>query len=256
MNMFGYKKAFNNYSSFIFISPHLDDAILSCGQLVIDLRKLNKDIIIITVFTKASAKTVTPQAKSFLAACGYANPQKLFKDRQKEDSRVAEYLGIKIKHLGFTDAAWRNNGNKKPIYPNEISQFSGNVSRKDRILINKISSRINSLIRKQKGKYLILAPLSVGGHADHVIIQKVVYGLHHSKLFWEDFPYNTNRESLKKFSPQNKAFKRFFKLYHLRFSEKERAIRFYKSQIKSLFPSGKIPHISEGYYLAENSGLF
>jgi LmbE family N-acetylglucosaminyl deacetylase len=243
------------YNNFVFISPHFDDAVLSCGQFILDLKKMGKKVSVITVFTKASVKTVSPQAKSFLAKCGYENANKLFKDREKEDLLNAKYLGINVKYLSFTDAAWRRDANGKPLYHSEKSQFSGKVSKKDKVLIEKVSANIESLINKQKGKYLILAPLSVGGHADHVIIQKIICKLNYPKLFWEDFPYNTNRKLFKRFIDQNGEFNLIYKSNRLQAFKKDRAIRFYKSQTASLFPLGKIPHISENFYAQKKSEL-
>jgi LmbE family N-acetylglucosaminyl deacetylase len=214
---------------------------------------LGKKIKIITVFTKASGKTISPQAKSFLSVCGYKNAKKLFEDREGEDRSAAKYLGINVMHLGFIDAAWRIGKNKKPIYSGEKSQFCGRVSSRDGILTKKILHKLDSLIKKQKGKFILLAPLSVGGHADHAIIQRIVYRLRYPKLFWEDFPYNTKRESLKKFFAGSKEFRSIFRLRSFSHSEKEKAIRLYKSQTGSLFPSGKIPYVSENYYIQKNS---
>jgi LmbE family N-acetylglucosaminyl deacetylase len=256
LNMFGHQRLFENYDSFIFISPHLDDAVLSCGQLIMHLRKLEKKIRIITVFTKASADTTTPQAREFVELCGYGDASKLFADRKKEDRAVADYIGIKINHWAFLDAAWRKGVDNKPIYPNGESQFSGKISGKDNMLINEISSKLKLMFSNQKDKYLILAPLSIGGHADHVIIREIIRKMNCPKLFWEDFPYDTNRKFLRTFFHKNKKFSYLCKLCSLSFSKKEKAIRFYKSQIHQLFPSGRIPHISERYYFARNSKPF
>lgn len=241
------------YNNFIFISPHFDDTVLSCGQLVLDLRKMGKKVSVITVFTEASAKTVSPQAKSFLAKCGYEIAKKLFKDRKKEDLQVAKYLGINVKHLGFTDAAWRCDAKGRPVYHSGKSQFSSKISKQDKALMMKVSVSLENLINKQKGRYLILAPLSVGGHADHVIIQKIVSKLNCPKLFWEDFPYNTDRILYKSFFSRNREFKLFYKSNRLQAGKKDIAIRLYKSQTGSLFPSGKIPHVSEKYYIQGSS---
>jgi LmbE family N-acetylglucosaminyl deacetylase len=253
--MFGFKKIIENYDIFIFISPHLDDAVLSCGQFIKDLAEYKKQVTVISVFTKAKRNTISPQAIDFLKNCRYKSATKLYNDFRNEDINVLKYLQVKHIHLNFTDAAWRIDKNKKPIYPNVYSQFSDNVSENDKPLTNLISSKIITLLKKQKGRYLILAPLSVGGHADHVIIQKIICKLNCPKLFWEDFPYNTNRKFLKTFFEKHKEFKLLFKLHGFGSSKKDKAIRLYKSQIGSLFPSGKIPHISEKYYIQKNSEL-
>jgi LmbE family N-acetylglucosaminyl deacetylase len=253
--MFGYKRLIKNYDRFIFLSPHLDDAVLSCGQLIIDLKKHKKDITVVTVFTKAGMKDISPQSKSFIKSCGYQNAEKLYKDFKSEDSKVLRSLNIKFTHLDFIDAAWRIDDEKKQIYKNSKSQFSGIISPKDNKLVESIKIKLEDLaIRNTRA--LILSPLGVGGHADHVIIRDVLKIIDYPKLFWEDFPYNTYHKVLKNFISKNLEFKRAFGISRLYFSEKEKLIKFYKSQTGSLFPSGKIKCISEKYYFEKNSKPF
>jgi hypothetical protein len=244
-------KTINNYNIFIFISPHLDDAILSCGQLIIDLCKLKKKITIITVFTKASANTSTPQAMEFLKLCGHNSAIELFNERAGEDMKISRYLKIKSIHLNQVDAAWREDQNKKPIYKNRLIQMSGNVSPKDKKLVARVESKLKTIISKHK-KALILGPCGIGGHIDHVIVSKILAKLPYPKLFWEDFPYNTKGIKRLLFFIFNTKFHRLFSVNN-KSSEKERLIKDYKSQIPCLFPSGDIPDISERYYYSGTS---
>lgn len=253
--MFGYKKLLRNYNNFIFVSPHLDDAILSCGYLITDLIKLKKEVILITVFTKALSKTITPQARSFLKNCGYKSAAKLFKDRKAEDIGVSKFLNTNHICLNFIDAAWRLNNKRLPIYTKQEIQFSGKVLPYDKTLAKTIKTRLVKIISRNKSP-LVLSPLGIGGHVDHIIVRKIINNLVCSKIFWEDYPYNTNRKNIKDFFIQNKKFRPLFTLRRFRFSQKDKLIRFYKSQINCLFPSGRIPHINEKYYFVKNSKPF
>lgn len=76
-------KMTNKYEA-IFVSPHLDDAILSCGGLIAKLTKEKKRILIVTVFTKG-INTV----------------------RIKDDMEVCKTLGADYLHLGFVDEVKR-----------------------------------------------------------------------------------------------------------------------------------------------------
>jgi len=236
----------NNYDRFVFVSPHLDDAILSCAQLIVDLKRKGKDITIITIFTNAVPDTKTPQARDFINKCGYKDPMRLFSDRIIEDKKVWKYIGARGIYLDFVDAAWREDQNKKTIYKNSSIQMSGVISPKDKKLVVKIESKLKKIIPKNK-RVLVLGPCGIGGHADHVIVSKILEKLPYPKLFWEDFPYNTKHIKRLSFFIFNTKFHRLFSINN-KSSEKERLIRFYKSQIKCLFPSEKIPPIKEEYY--------
>jgi LmbE family N-acetylglucosaminyl deacetylase len=246
--MFGDKRIINKYDKYVFISPHLDDAVLSCGQLLLDLKKHQKDVKVISVFTRVVKGNISPQAKLFLKSCGYKSGTRLYKDFNCEDTKAMEYLKAECIHLNFIDAAWRFNANKTPIYKNQVSQFSGLISKEDNELIKKITNKLDKLIPKSN-RVLFLGPLGVGGHADHIIIREILKNARSPKLFWEDFPYNTCRKNIKIFFSKHKKYKRLFKIRNIDFSEKEKVVRYYKSQVKSLFPLGKIPCINETYYV-------
>ncbi len=243
------------YDKFIFLSPHLDDAILSCGQLIIELLKKNADITVVTIFTKAKPNTVSPQGKQFLKQCGYKTSGKLFRDFNLEDKRVLGYLKAKCIHLGFTDAAWRTTGVGDPIYQNSDIQFSGSVSVCDKKLIKDVSQEIKSIINKLRGKTLVFAPLSVGGHVDHVITKKALEKINIPTIYWKDYPYCLDKNLIKQYFLKNKNEIIYLKLNVLNHRSKNRLIMFYKSQQKSLFPTGRIKYSPETYYLPNNSKL-
>jgi len=238
------------YDEFIFISPHLDDAVLSCGVLLWELKNLKKDIMILTVFTEGGSRPYSPPAKKFLKKCGYINALKLFEDRKKEDKDTVRFYNGRFIHLGFVDAAWRKDENERNIYKNERILFSGEIVKHDRKLIDKITQKISSLIPKDKHT-IVFAPLGVGGHVDHMIVGVAVKDLSCPRIFWEDFPYNTNKNSVERFFSQNRILRLSFELDAEDFSKKEKAIKMYKSQAKPLFAKDKIPWLPERYYFNE-----
>ena len=244
------KSILKRYDEFIFISPHLDDAVLSCGVLLWELKYLKKDITILTAFTEGGLRPYSPQAKKFLKKCGYINALKLFEDRKKEDKDAVRFYKGRFIHLGFVDAAWRKDEKERNIYGSEKIQFSGKIAKRDRGFIAKIAQEISSLI--PKGKHtIVFAPLGVGNHVDHIIIREAICRLITPTIFWEDFPYNTNKNSVERFFSQNKILRLSFELDAEDFSTKESAIKIYKSQLKLLFAGDKIPKLPERYYFNE-----
>lgn len=248
-------KISKTYDKFMFFSPHLDDAILSCGQLIIELLKKNADITVITVFTKTKTKTISPQGKQFLKQCGYKTSSKLYRDFNLEDKKVLKHLKVKYIHLGFTDAAWRTNEIGKPTYQNSDVQFSGNVSVSDKKLIKDVSQKIKSIINKRKGETMIFAPLSIGSHVDHVIVKKALEKINVPAIYWKDYPYCLNKKLIKQYFLNNKNEIKYLKLSTLNHRSKNKLIMFYRSQLKSLFPTGRIKYSPEEYYLPNNSKL-
>ncbi|MCR4313010.1 MAG: PIG-L family deacetylase [Candidatus Roizmanbacteria bacterium] len=191
---------------YYFISPHLDDAILSAGGLI-NYLKDRKKIKIITVFTEGD---------------------KLFLKRRIEDMNVCRYLGIEYLHLGFTDVLWRDIFNLK----------------KERILVKAITNKIKKLIKNSEDP-IIFAPLSIGNHIDHRIVNKICKDNFTNVIYWEDYPYNLKSNLLPEFIKKNRFL--YFE-YKKRLFEKEKLIKFYDSQIMDLFRDKPIILKKEKYY--------
>lgn len=239
------------YDHFIFFSPHLDDAILSCGSLLLQLKKFRKDVTVITVFTKAAASPpYPPQAWEFLAACGYSDADSLFVDRKLEDAKAMKYLGAKKVHWDYNDATWRKTIKNQFVYKNSPVQFSGKLAREDLPLLHELVEKMKKFVKLQNSNTIYLGPLGVGGHADHVLVREAMKRLTISKLFWEDYPYNNVWINKIKFLEILK-YKLLFEEEWLK--EKAQMIKMYKTQVPTLFPDNTIPKRKEKYYTANRS---
>jgi ubiquinone/menaquinone biosynthesis C-methylase UbiE/LmbE family N-acetylglucosaminyl deacetylase len=238
-------------SDFIFLSPHFDDAVLSCGALLCWLKSMKKTIYIITIFTQASSKPYSPQALSFLEGCHSTNADALFRQRKNENNDVGERIGATIINLNYTDAAWRkkNGTNTQFVYPNAQTQFSGSIPTLDSGVLLSVEKAITkTLCDLNKKSFVLFAPLGIGGHIDHVITNTIVNNLKIEKtIFWEDFPYNTDAKKRANFLSGHKALSEVFDI-RTKLEDKNTLIRLYRSQLDLLFPNGKIPVMVEKYY--------
>lgn len=210
----------NNKRNYIFISPHLDDAILSAGGLIHYLKDKGK-VKIITVFTKGD---------------------EIFSKRKIEDINVCQYLGIGYLHLGFIDALWRDSYNSmEDIYINKI------ISTKEEQYLEKaIIDKLKKTIDNNKYT-VIFAPLSMGNHIDHKIVNKICQDNFTDVIYWEDYPYNLKSNLPKEFIKKNNlsCFE-----YKKNLFIKEKLIKFYSSQIPNLFGDKPIILKKEKYYFS------
>ena len=88
------------------LSPHLDDAVLSCGGLLRTLAERNR-VTVATVFTEAAPPPHTRAARSFVRQCQADDVATLFADRRAEDRDVLDELGVRHLHLAQPDALFR-----------------------------------------------------------------------------------------------------------------------------------------------------
>lgn len=81
------------------VSPHLDDAVLSCGQLMAG----RPDCVVVTVF--ATAPEVA-QATPYDVSCGFTDSTWAMAARQDEDDDALRVLGARPVHMRFCDGQY------------------------------------------------------------------------------------------------------------------------------------------------------
>lgn len=216
----------------VVLSPHLDDAILSMGSLLIDLSRLNKNIKIINFFTKGSELNTT-LIQRLLKQAKKQNVSAYFSTRKEEDKTALKKIDtrIKILNLDFTDAAWRVNKNQESIYPKTIlCEIS-----KDDTTAELAEDHLKDYII-DSASTAIFAPLAQGKHVDHQIVRNIATKIFSKVYYYCDFPYSAL------YPPEDKFIKQH-KLSALNwygdYNQKKGLILIYKSQLGSFFKSGK-----------------
>jgi len=221
------------------LSPHLDDAVLDCGEHIFDWKKKKKDISVVTIFARFGSNNTINSIKNRLAETGFSSCQEQERIRKKEDISAMEKLGVSWEHWEFIEGGYRTHRNQL-LYPDNRSLFSGIISPHDLTLVQNLEARLVSLKNIDK----VVAPLGIGRNADHLIVRKVAEKIFPDKQlsYYIDYPYAL--------LPRNWTLKNFFKLVLKRKSikpmsdEKRDMMNLYKSQIPLLFKS-RIPNYPE-----------
>lgn len=241
-----------------FVSPHLDDAVFSCGDLISYLAN-KTPVTIINIFTQADDGPYTLSAKAYLKKSGYKEALKIYSERRKEDAKVLSKLKVEVINLGFVDALWRKKevknvfykmitklvpelGHVYPTYRWHVT--NGKVSKKDNRLIESIEKSLAKIIRFNLN-YLVLCPAGIGDHVDHVITRKICRKNFENVIYWSDYPYSLKAE-IPNFV-KNNGFGSFE--YSNNLSGKRKMVLGYKSQVTSIFKNGKMKVIPESYFL-------
>ena len=155
------------------ISPHLDDAVLSCGGLLLQ----NSDALVVTVFT------ADPPTQRVGPLDAWAAPEL----RRDEDAMAMERVGAKARLLNMVDAIDRLGPEGERLYP-RIAALFGTVARPDAPIRDQIVEAVVPLIEDR----LVLCPMAVGAHVDHQLCAhagRKLQSLGHQVLFYEDAPY-------------------------------------------------------------------
>jgi LmbE family N-acetylglucosaminyl deacetylase len=241
----------NAGAAVLFVSPHLDDAVLSCGALLTQLAR-TCPVTVLTVFSSAR-----PPAKWALGARkdlrkhGITDAEKYFENRRAEDIEVLKEANASWIHLGLTDALFRLVGETtgkeigRAAYPTfRFDAALGRVAPSDSSLAEKVGVKVKE-VAVANGTTAVFAPLGVGRHVDHVITRNAVVASGINAVYYSDFPYSEFRKPDARFI-QNASLQPY--TWRLGRAENVKLIAGYKTQVDALFPRG-VPVSPETYWI-------
>lgn len=251
------KKIIDKKIRCLFISPHLDDAILSCGGLIFYLNERKVPVTIMNVFSEGATKPYTLSARVHLYLTNHKSAKDLYRERRKEDKFVLGKLGLKSINLGFIEALYRKRKVGRVrlilgrILPEIIHVYrtyhfgilSGDIS-KEKLLEEKISGKLRTQIGGHKNT-LIFCPLGLGVHVDHILVRQACSNNFEKLIYWYDFPYKDKKAETENFTNVHRLEKY---LFDKNIKEKKGLISGYQSQIRTLFKKG-IKLNSEKYFV-------
>jgi hypothetical protein len=215
----------------IFISPHIDDFVLSCYEIAQELLHAQKNIFVINIFTSGSENLHTTTINWMLHKSGFSSATEYFSARKKEDLSILQPLSIKGFYLDYVEAGWR-----EPYLHRSFDSIFDSKNKGNPILEKNIEKRVRSLLSKEfSGDQITLfSPLAIGHHVDHIIIRNVSQRLSRNTLFWEDYPYNSFSQN-KLYLSQLSEYKNIFTKKST--NQKKEILKQYYTQYYSLFPT-------------------
>ncbi|MGI8967950.1 MAG: PIG-L family deacetylase [Chloroflexota bacterium] len=173
----------------VFLSPHFDDAVLSCGGLIHRLVRLQKGVRVVTVFGGSPEDSFeSPLAAQLRAEWKVADP---VTQRANEDRRALTSLGVShFTQWSFRDAVYRSTEHGQPLYACWEEVF-GAVARADSTE-RRLAIEIDEWLASMSRHVALYVPLSLGHHVDHQILFRLGLQLRtrgHTIHFYEDWPY-------------------------------------------------------------------
>ena len=167
----------------IFLSPHLDDAILSAGGLIYDQAQSGVPVEIWTFMCGyAREEDVSPFAQLLHAQWGFSSAEETTRQRRGEDKSAAAIVGASTVHFDFLDCIYRRGSNGEWLY-SEV--FTAPHPEDSRIPVQ-IAEVITTHLRPDD---VLVCQLSVGSHVDHVLVRQGAELLDHPLIYDIDVPY-------------------------------------------------------------------
>jgi len=167
----------------IYLSPHLDDAVLSAGGLIYEQTQAGIPVEIWTFMCGyAPPGAVSSFAELQHAQWGFSSAEETTRMRRAEDKRAAALVGASCVHFDFLDCIYRRGSKGEwlyydifvPPHPEDVG------------IPAQIAAAISA--RLQPGDMLV-CQLSVGSHVDHVLVRQGAELLGYPLRYDIDVPY-------------------------------------------------------------------
>ena len=171
----------------VYISPHFDDAVLSCGGLIFEQARQGLPVEIWTIF----AGNPPPGPLSAFARANHAlwdtdGGKATVALRKAEDHEAAGLVGADLTHFDIPDCIYRRSPDGTPLYQETVSTSPHPA---DRDLSEQIATVLTSELLPED---TLVCPLALGGHVDHVLARQAAECLRRPLWFYADIPYLLN----------------------------------------------------------------
>ena len=225
-----------NKISIVFLSPHLDDAVLSCGGTMNLLKRINVPTGVITLFAGSPKGELSPLAAWMHQA--WKLPYDAPAIRREENQMALAYLHSRNTCLPFNCSIYRKDARTgQPLYSSKEQIFGGNWHDEETL-----SSNLAVELQKQmlsSNSQVVCIPLGAGGHIDHLLTHVAGVQAYASQenvrlVYYEDLPYSLDTNALHRAADQFSLSARYriaVSLSEEDLRAKETAIRLYRSQL-------------------------
>jgi LmbE family N-acetylglucosaminyl deacetylase len=171
--------------SWIYLSPHFDDAALSCGGQVWEEAQRGEKVSIWTVCAGESpSANLSPFAQELHAR--WKLDQNAPARRRIEDQISCQRLGTSSRYFSIYDCIYRRHpGTGETMYADEAA-LNGLLQAGDYQVIQSLQDWI---IRPQELDAIFVCPLALGNHVDHQLTRRAAEGTNLSLWYYADYPY-------------------------------------------------------------------
>lgn len=185
----------------LFLSPHLDDAILSCGGVIHQLTRSGERVIIVTAMGGEPQEPLPESPVVRMIRVRWNSDDFPFRARRAEDAAAAHQLRAQVYHLPLTEAAFRGAANGMggwiALYPDYASPFQSIHETDDaRLFLFEMRLPFAEVA-------VIYAPLGVDEHVDHRLTREwalVLTGANDAPTlkFYEEYPQSRSSSALQR----------------------------------------------------------
>ncbi|MFZ5808174.1 MAG: PIG-L deacetylase family protein [Chloroflexota bacterium] len=171
---------------YIFLSPHFDDVVFSCGGLIWELVRNGAQVQIWTICAASPNENdmLSEFAQTLHRRWGFRLGLEA-NQRQKEDEQAAHVLGVERREFTLKDCIYRHSAEGLFYYSSEGSLF-GEIHPAEAELMNQLAEEFRKLV---PARARMVSPLGVGHHVDHQLTRKAAEREGRKVWYYADVPY-------------------------------------------------------------------
>lgn len=172
--------------TWIFLSPHLDDAVFSCGGLIRDLVERGETASIWTVFAgDPPVGGLSEFAQSLHERWDLGREAAAL--RREEDRRACEIVGAVPRHYELPDCIYRRHpATLQHLYEGDEGIFGEPAAVE---VENLVPALAETWDRHAPVGAVFVSPLGLGGHVDHRLIRMAADRSGRPVRYYADTPY-------------------------------------------------------------------
>jgi LmbE family N-acetylglucosaminyl deacetylase len=171
----------------IYLSPHFDDAVLSCGGLIFEQTRQGLQAEIWTILAgDPPPGPLSEFAEMNHALWGVTSGGQMVGMRRAEDEAAATIVGARLVHFPFQDCIYRRSPKGEWLYTETVMTLP---CPDDQGLPALMAAALKTELGDED---VLVCPLALGGHVDHRLVRQAAESLKLPLLFYADVPYILN----------------------------------------------------------------
>lgn len=174
---------YNTMMRWLYLSPHLDDAIYSCGGLIWEQTQAGDTVEIWTVCAgDPPPGPLSPFAQGLHARWGTGSDAG--EVRRAEDVQAARRVGATLRHLPLPDCIYRRAPSGEALYASEEAIFGAiHPAETGVVWLRQV------LAEQVPAGTFVVCPLALGRHVDHQLVRAATEQAEAVGFYYPDFPY-------------------------------------------------------------------
>jgi len=239
--------------SWVFLSPHLDDAVYSCGGWIAEQAEAGDAVEIWTIVAGDVPPGLLTEFADTLHQRWGVTQADAFAVRRDEDAEACRIVGASHRHFDLPDCIYRRHPQTgEAFYPDHPAIFGlPAVEEKSRLPTELAGIFRSSLPAGAQ----VLLPLTVGNHVDHQLVRLAGELLPDRPWYYADLPYVLWDDSGLATLPPDGFMEEVFPIGEPALGRWLAGVRAYASQFNSFWQSPAELEEQIRAYLAKTGGL-